>query len=786
MMARIVLCTLLVPMGTMADSVAPSSVNATLNVGANTTINKTVTVTAGTPTTSKVDVYFLADTTGSMGGEIAAVKASASSILSSTAGLGDVQFAVGEYKDIGDSYQYRLNTGMTANQSTAQNAINMWGASGGGDDYESQLQALYFAATQSATGWRSGSAKILVWFGDYPGHDPAGSAAITEATATASLVAGHIKVEAIDVGILNGIGQASRIAAATGGTFYSGIDSSSIVATIQAAIISAFTNYSTASLDLSGVPAGLAASVVPANYTGTFDRSVNRTFDFAVTLQGVSPGTYSFSIPALVDGGIVATESDTIQVNDTTQPPVVVCRSSITLSNDTGLCSATVTGAELDNGSYSPTGGPLTFTLAPPPPYPLGSNWVTFTATDTNGLSTSVTNVLIIVVDAEPPGIICASNKVVECGTAWDFDPPLAFDNCSATNVFINVVSTVTNAGCGGTFTATRTWVATDWATNTATCSQTVVVVDTTPPTVVCPASLAVEFQDENGAVVPCTINVSNDCSPVSLVVTPPCGSVFPIGVTPVQATATDACSNSASCSFTVTVLGAQGVKSNVLVELIILRDQATQQQNGNDVIWWNTSIADLIISLQTNRWLDQTHVVCGKLGAEVFDSEKNVVICLTNLIDWGGSGIPGPTLQDLVDRLVRADRLLAVLSIQEAVLAGVSPVIISNALVYVARGDEAAIGSQASGPDPASAIMWYKKAWALTCRVCPPVVTPLAGGKVKIQFNGVPGVTYQIQASTDMVNWTTLRTITVGSSGLGSYTFRPRCPEFYRVVPQL
>ena len=163
---------------------------------------------------------------------------------------------------------------------------------------------------------------------------------------------------------------------------------------------------------------------------------------------------------------------------------------------------------------------------------------------------------------------------------------------------------------------------------------------------------------------------------------------------------------NSASCTFSVTVLGAQGVKSNVLVELIVLRDQATIQQSGSDTEWWNCTIQNLICSLQTNRWLDQRHIVCGKPGAEVFDQEKNVVVCLTNLIDWGGSGIPGPTLQNLVDRLVRADRLLAIVSIQEAVLAGVSPVIISNALVYVARGDEAAIGGQASGPDPASAIM--------------------------------------------------------------------------------
>jgi hypothetical protein len=171
-----------------------------------------------------------------------------------------------------------------------------------------------------------------------------------------------------------------------------------------------------------------------------------------------------------------------------------------------------------------------------------------------------------------------------------------------------------------------------------------------------------------------------------------------------------------------------------------------------------------------------------------VFDLERAVVGDLVNLINWGGSGIPGPTLQNLVDRLVRADRLLAVVAIQEAVLAGVSPVVISNALVYVARGDEAALGGQTGVPDPAGAITWYKKAWALTCRLCPPVVTPLNGGKwMQIQFAGVPGQKYQVQASTDMIHWTTLPTITMGSSGTATYVDKNayKYPgRFYRVVP--
>ena len=250
--------------------------------------------------------------------------------------------------------------------------------------------------------------------------------------------------------------------------------------------------------------------------------------------------------------------------------PVALCADAVVSAGTN--CQA---DASVNNGSFDPDGDPITVSQVPPGPYPLGTNRVTLIVSDNHGASNSC-SALVIVQDRTPPVILCASNKVVECGTAWSFDPPFAFDDCSATNVLVSVVSTVTNAGCGGTFTATRTWAAVDGFTNTATCSQTVTVLDTTPPTIVCPASMTVEFQDENGAVAPYVVTASDTCSSVSLVVTPASGSVFPIGVTPVQATAMDACTNASQCGFTVTVLGAQGVKSNVLAELIALRASAT------------------------------------------------------------------------------------------------------------------------------------------------------------------------------------------------------------------
>lgn len=309
---------LALPSLALADSVTPTSFSDTLAPGASTTITKTITVNAGTPTTAKVDVFFLADTTGSMGGEISAVKTGASAMLSSLSGLGDVQFGVGEYRDFGDPYAYRLNTAMTSSSASAQTGINAWSASGGGDWEEAQLYALTNAAG-SSTGWRAGSTRILVWFGDAPGHDPRGGA--TQATTISALNAAHIKVEAIDVGYLNYYGQATAIAAATGGAYYSGINASSVVSAITSSITSSFATYGTVSLGFDGAAPGTGVGVAFGSpITGSFDRSITRTFDIPVTFTGVDPGTYDFKIGAFVDGGLVGSETDHIVVSGGSEP----------------------------------------------------------------------------------------------------------------------------------------------------------------------------------------------------------------------------------------------------------------------------------------------------------------------------------------------------------------------------------------------------------------------------------------------------------------------------------
>jgi len=229
--------------------VTPEEVSEDLAPGESITVTKTITTPEIPP---KPDIYFMSDTTGSMGGVIAAVSGNASAIMAAIAAVQpDAQFGVGNYKDYPyDAYAFQHQLDITDDTAAVAANISAWAAGGGWDGPEGQFYALT-QITDPGVGWRDGSTKIVVWFGDAPAHDPVPPAAtgftdnVTEATVTADLVAAGIRVIAIsanasgwyypevldddpnnwggDYAAAYGItedgtsGQATRIAAATGG-----------------------------------------------------------------------------------------------------------------------------------------------------------------------------------------------------------------------------------------------------------------------------------------------------------------------------------------------------------------------------------------------------------------------------------------------------------------------------------------------------------------------------------------------------------------------------------------
>lgn len=216
--------------------VNPSNVTSTVNPGDTVTVAKTVHTPAIPP---KPDLVFLADTTGSMGGAIANVKANATSIMNSVqSAQADSQFAAASYKDFTDAVPYVLNHAVSPSIPAVQTAINSWSASGGGDTPEAQINALYRLATDSI-GFRSGGTRIIVWFGDASGHDPSGGHSL--ASTISALVAANIRVIAVPVtggDGLNATGQATAIATATGGS----VLPLASPATVSSAILSGLAN----------------------------------------------------------------------------------------------------------------------------------------------------------------------------------------------------------------------------------------------------------------------------------------------------------------------------------------------------------------------------------------------------------------------------------------------------------------------------------------------------------------------------------------------------------------
>ncbi len=91
-------------------------------------------------------------------------------------------------------------------------------------------------------------------------------------------------------------------------------------------------------------------------------------------------------------------------------PPIAVCQ-DVTVNADEN-CEAIVTPEQVDNGSYDPEGDPITFSLDPAGPYPLGETTVTLTVEDSSG-ETDQCTATISVVDATPPVITTITSSIV-------------------------------------------------------------------------------------------------------------------------------------------------------------------------------------------------------------------------------------------------------------------------------------------------------------------------------------------------------------------------------------
>ena len=327
--------------GALAASITPASFDATIAVGGSVTVSKTITLDPGGA--GRVDIFFLTDDTGSMGGPINNVKnTSAALLVALNAAYGDAAFGVGSYD--GDPREgnpiasppaanltasYSRQRMITDDTDSVAAGIATWAAGGGGDGPEANFFALHQVATSGGstdgvgstdpglstgldTGWRSGAQPVIVWFGDIVSH----TTTVDQAEAIAALVANGVIVVGMNStgagGGIDGSGQASAITAATGGVLinnFAAVPVGNLVATIVDAI-----GEVTSTIDLSffhTAAAGVGVSFTCTDPLGCTDveGGASRTFD--VTFTGLAPGLYNFVVGAR---GVSAVETDRICV----------------------------------------------------------------------------------------------------------------------------------------------------------------------------------------------------------------------------------------------------------------------------------------------------------------------------------------------------------------------------------------------------------------------------------------------------------------------------------------
>ena len=342
-----------------AATITPDAFSATIGVGETITVDKTVTIETG-DVASMVDFYFLADNTGSMGGVISSVRSVAGDLLTALSSTySDAAFGVGSYYgDPGESFEtpdsaYNVLTTSTTDTVAVQAGINSWVASAGGDYPEANFYALHQAATDGgptdgigatdtgvgsgeAVGWRAGTQKVVLWFGDAPSHPTSTTDSINtvdQAEAIAALNAAGVTVIGLNSGILGtGIdtyGQATAVTDATGGALvnsFASVPVSDIVATILAAVDVAL---GTVDISLFSDPAaipGLTIHYACTDPLGCTDVAAGESRTLTMTVTGDAAGDYTYD--TVLAGFPDVRELDSIRVVDAPEPSALLLMSA--------------------------------------------------------------------------------------------------------------------------------------------------------------------------------------------------------------------------------------------------------------------------------------------------------------------------------------------------------------------------------------------------------------------------------------------------------------------------
>ncbi|MFN8397309.1 MAG: HYR domain-containing protein [Bacteroidia bacterium] len=273
-----------------------------------------------------------------------------------------------------------------------------------------------------------------------------------------------------------------------------------------------------------------------------------------------SPGYTTVVVSIADSSGNVATCGFSVLRRDLIAPQIT-CVDTLTVPNDSSLCSAVVVYAPpvgTDNCANPTT--TLTSGLGSGAVFTVGFHPEVYTVRDSSGNTASCT-MIVEVQDVEAPIItncppdITVSTTSATCLQSANWLVPSASDNCVLASLQGNYAP-LDSFIVGVTDVV---YVAMDVAGNSDTCTFTVTVIDLGPPVILCPADTAVIPPNWGlTAVVSYPAPSSSDaCSPttVTQIGGIASGGTFPAGNTLNTFVAADTSGNTDTCSFTVTVL---------------------------------------------------------------------------------------------------------------------------------------------------------------------------------------------------------------------------------------
>ena len=343
-------------------------------------------------------------------------------------------------------------------------------------------------------------------------------------------------------------------------------------------------------------------------------------------------GTTSVTVTATDVNNRVSTCSFNVVVVDN-QDPVITCPDTILVNADAGNCSAVV--ASLGTPTTSDNCGvALVSNNHPSTSYSVGTTTVIWTVRDVNN-RTATCNQIVRVTDTQDPTITCPANISVfadagNCSAGVSsLGTPTTADNCGVASVTNNHSSTTYPVG-----TTNVTWSVMDVNGRTATCIQTVTVIDNQNPTITAPANVTVNVDAGlcSASSVSLGTPVTHDnCSVDSIWNN--AASSFNKGTTNVTWFVRDIHGNSNSTIQTVTVNDNIAPTLVCKVDTAILNALGTVTITSADVISTssdNCGVPTLVLSKYTFNLAD---IGSNQVIVTSTDASNNISTCSTTVV---------------------------------------------------------------------------------------------------------------------------------------------------------